>query len=161
MSRLLKLGINFIFFVKKIYFMLFPGKKVLLGGLAETKKDFVENARKIYVCHFNQIAGTVSDLKNKYDRPIFGKKRIWDLVCLLDKCVDPSDTHLFGYSQLFHVLQVLESMERAKVEDRDLLMAAIVHDLGKLLLLTGEAPENIVCINTPIGRISEKIGLEH
>jgi hypothetical protein len=31
-----------------------------------------------------------------------------------------------------------------------LVLAALVHDLGKVLLLTDEAPENVVCMNRPV-----------
>ena len=33
--------------------------------------------------------------------------------------------------------------------DREFLLVALVHDLGKVLLLTDESPENVVCLNGP------------
>ena len=42
-----------------------------------------------------------------------------------------------------------------------MLVAAITHDLGKLLLLTGEAPENVVCMNEPIGNYPPGVGLDN
>ena len=82
---------------------------------------------------------------------MLGRVETWSLVERLAACVDPTDIALGATSQQGHVLQVLEAMERDGVQDQDLRIAALVHDLGKLLLLTGEAPENVVCFNDPIG----------
>jgi predicted HD phosphohydrolase len=60
-----------------------------------------------------------------------------------------------------HVLQILEAMERDGVATRELVLAALLHDLGKVLLLTAEAPEHVVCMNEPIGEYARGIGLDN
>ena len=79
----------------------------------------------------------------------------------LARCIDPTDHALVGTSQLLHTLQTMEGMELDGIRDPDMLVAAAVHDLGKLLLLTDEAPENVVCANTPIGTYDEGVGLDN
>ena len=39
-------------------------------------------------------------------------------------------------------------------------VAALIHDVGKLLLLTGEDPANVVCTNWPIGEYDDGCGLD-
>ena len=51
---------------------------------------------------------------------------------------------LLGASQFSHIRQVLAAMERDGVTHPDLHVAALVHDLGKVLLLTNETPENVI-----------------
>ena len=80
-----------------------------------------------------------------------GACRVWSLVEMLAQCIDPTDMRLYAVSQLTHVLQILEAMESEHADTEEFVLAALVHDLGKVLLLTDEAPENIVCMNTPIG----------
>jgi len=45
---------------------------------------------------------------------------------------------MFTGSQLTHTLQVLESMEKAGIIDREFLATSLIHDLGKLASLKGE-----------------------
>ena len=54
----------------------------------------------------------------------------------------------------------MSGMERDGIQDPDLLLTALIHDLGKILLLTEEPPENVVCGNTPIGEYEAGIGLD-
>ena len=103
--------------------------------------------------HAAQTLDDVAALRRKYDNPVFGKVRVWKLVQRLSQCIDPSDGRLFGASQQVHVLQMLEAMARDKVASHDLILAALIHDVGKTLLLTDEDPANITCMNTPIGRL--------
>ena len=100
-------------------------------------------------------------LRRKYEAPALGDMRMWELVELLAQCVDPSDGRLFGASQLVHVLQMLEAMERDGVTDPDMLLAALVHDVGKVLLLLGEDPANVVCMTAPIGGHEPGVGLDN
>ena len=79
---------------------------------------------------------------------------------MLAQCVDPSDPALDCVSQLVHTLQILSGMEEDGIDDPDLLLAALIQDLGKILLLTGEAPENVVGGNTPIGPAEAGAGLD-
>ena len=92
----------------------------------------------------------VTALRAKYARPVFGLVNTWDLLEQLGGCVDPADPVLYGASQQLHALQVLTAMEADGVKDPVLLAAALIHDVGKLLLLAGEAPENVVGPTAPI-----------
>jgi hypothetical protein len=124
-------------------------------------REFVREARAVNERHWAQTHDTVAALKRKYERPVLGRQRVWDLVERLALCVDPTDGELFCASQLVHVQQVVAGMERDGVSDPDLLVAAITHDLGKVLLLAGEAPENVVGMNAPIGPYPPGAGLDN
>ena len=128
---------------------------------SQQRLAYVEQAREIVRRHNEQTEDTVAALNKKYEQPIFGKVRVWSLIERLAQCTDPTDTKLLCTNQLFHVLQILEGMEQDGITDRDLLIAALIHDLGKLLILTDELPENIVGFNSPIGEYEEGIGLDN
>lgn len=121
---------------------------------------FREEAEQIFALHRTQTAETVQALRKKYESPVFGRVRVWDLVERLALCIDPSDMRLFCASQLVHVQQILAGMAAAGVRDPDLLLLAIVHDLGKVLLLTGERPENVVCTTRLIAAPGPGCGLD-
>lgn len=107
-----------------------------------------------------QTEAAVHALRSRYERPVFGRIDSWELIRRLASCVDPSDPHLGCASQEIHVLQVLEGMERAGVSDPVLLTAALLHDVGKVLLLTEERADNIVGMVAPIGEQPPAIGLD-
>jgi hypothetical protein len=91
---------------------------------------------------------------------VFGKVRVWDLIERLGQCVDPTDLRLYCASQLIHLQQILATMEHNGVEDRELLLLALVHDLGKVLLLNNELPEFVVGGNTPVAIDENGTGLD-
>jgi hypothetical protein len=125
-------------------------------------KEFHERAETICSHHWQQDKETAIALRNRYEQPVFGKVRVWELIELLGTCVDPGDRTLYCTSQLTHVLQMLEAMERDGVSDEGLYIAALVHDIGKVLLLTGEHPEHIVGGHqAPIGKHEHGIGLDN
>ncbi len=126
-----------------------------------SRRDLCEQNREIVKRHFLQTKEAVLALKKKYEKPIFGKIKMTNLLKLLGECVDPGDTRLGGVSQLTHLLQVAEAMENDGVSDSDLLIAALTHDIGKVLLLTDEDPENVICMNKPIGEYKKGIGLDN
>ncbi|MEM7099807.1 MAG: inositol oxygenase family protein [Pseudomonadota bacterium] len=132
-----------------------------LSGNEFFKSKFKEGADEIYRRHFSQTKAQAVALKAKYQNPVFGEMDVIDAFEKLVLCVDPTDTTLIHTNQLIHTLQVLEGMEQDGIVDPDMLFAAAVHDLGKLLLLTDEQPENIVCGNRPIGSYRDKVGLDN
>jgi hypothetical protein len=121
---------------------------------------FQTEARAIIRRHRAQTLECVAALRRKYERPVLGRVETWSLLERLAACVDPTDESLFVASQQIHVLQVLDAMETDGVTDRQLLAAALIHDVGKVLLLAGEAPENVVCLNEPIGEYAAGVGLD-
>ena len=126
----------------------------------EYRQAYREQARLICQRHNEQTQETVAALKQKYEEPIIGKVSVWSLVERLAQCIDPSDTKLLCTNQQIHVLQILEGMERDGISDPDLILLALVHDVGKVLL-PYEAPENVVCYNVPIGEYAAGIGLDN
>jgi hypothetical protein len=124
------------------------------------QEEFTRESKRIYERHFAQTRDSVQSLRRRYEKPVLGKMRVWDLLDKLALCVDASDHNLACTNQLIHVQQVVEGMETDGVTDPDLYLAALTHDLGKVLLLAGEAQENVVCANTPIGEYAAGAGLE-
>ena len=90
-----------------------------------------------------QTQEDVTALKKKYERPIFGEIAVERLLELQAQIVDPTNFFMFTGSQLTHTLQVLESMEKAGITDREFLATTLIHDLGKLASLKGEKWENL------------------
>jgi len=155
----LKLGLHATFTLQKYGIRISREQERLPEEARQHKRAFLEQARRTYTRHLEQTQETVAALDKQYEQPAFGRRRVWDLIELLAQCVDPTDAALYCVSQFVHTLQVLEGMERDGIQDSDLLITGLIHDLGKLLLLTGEAPENVVCFNTPIGNYEKGVGL--
>jgi Myo-inositol oxygenase len=126
----------------------------------QERAAFTRTGNEIQRRHRAQTREQVAALRAKYARPVIGLVNTWDLLEQLGACIDPTDTMLYGASQQLHVLQVLAAMEADGVKDPVLLAAALIHDVGKVLLLTGEAPENVVCVNAPIGEHATACGLD-
>jgi hypothetical protein len=122
--------------------------------------EFGARAIAIENRHRAQTAAMVAGLRAKYAAPVFGRMPVWTAIEMLARCIDPSDRRLFGASQQLHVLQILDAMETEGAATEEFVLAALLHDLGKVLLLAGEAPENVVCFNEPIGAALPGIGLD-
>jgi len=125
------------------------------------RDEFHSKGNIIYKAHYQQTVENVKFLKDKYKEPVFGKIHVFELIKDLAQCIDPTDNSLYCVSQLVHTLQVVEAMEKDGVEDEDIIISALIHDLGKLLLLTDEAPENVVCMNTVVINYEEGVGLDN
>lgn len=122
--------------------------------------EFIKSGAAILRKHEEQTRETVAALKAKYENAIWGKARVWDIVEKLALCIDESDATLYCTSQFIHAQQVLEGMERDGIQDHDLLLAALIHDTGKVLLLAGELPENILGRTGRIGEVPKGAGLD-
>ena len=129
------------------------------GG--STTTEFRRRAAAIRSAQARQTVEEVAALRRKYQDPIFGKARVWDMIEKLGMCVDSSDDSLMLSSQFLHVQQILEAMERDGVEDRDLFLVALLRDIGKVMLLANAAPEHVVGYITPLGQPAQGIGLEN
>jgi hypothetical protein len=129
-------------------------------ALPEGVGAFRREAEAIVARHRAQTTETVAALKAKYEAAVFGRVRVWDLVEKLALCIDPSDMRLFVGSQFLHLQQILAGMEANGVDDPDMLLLAIVHDLGKVLLLARELPEHVVCTTGRIGSPDPGCGLD-
>ena len=123
-------------------------------------RGFRQRAHQILRRRKLQSHTEVEALVRRYERPIFGEVCVWDLFLRLREVRDPTDTRFGNVDQLTHTLQVLDSMDDAGIEDEDMRLAALLHDLGKLLVLVNEAPENVFGMKSPIGRHPPGIGLD-
>ncbi len=121
---------------------------------------FEAKALDIVDRHRRQGIAEVESLRARYAEPILGEMLVWDLIRGLGEVHDPTDTQLGSTSQLIHTLNVAAAMEADGVGDEDMIVAALIHDTGKLLLTLGEAPENVVCMNEPIGDYPAGTGLD-
>jgi hypothetical protein len=112
-------------------------------GEITTIEEYKERAFAICRRSRLQTRADVIALKKKYEQPIFGEIALERLLELQAQIIDPTNTLLFAGSQLTHTLQVLESMEKAGITDREFLATTLIHDLGKLSSLKGEKWENL------------------
>ncbi len=117
-------------------------------------------AAAIEARHDAQTPETVAALRRKYAAPVLGRVSPWSLVERLAHCVDPTDCRLLGASQQLHVLQIIDAMEADGTATEEWLIVALLHDIGKVLLLTGESPENVVCMNKPVSVCAPGGGLD-
>ena len=123
------------------------------------------HAESVYLAHNNQTAAQRRALARKWDRALIGRVKVLDLLFLLHFTIDHTDTFLGYTSQLIHCLQVfsavshpLQSFTRSKnaryhypgstaVElaryARDMRASALIHDVGKVLTLFGEADGSV------------------
>ncbi len=120
------------------------------GGQTVSAVGFARRAWLIDRRRRNQTEETVGILAERYRRPVLGRCHAWELVERLAACIDPTDCRLLGVSQQVHSLQILAAMERDGVDDPDLCLAALLHDVGKLALAAGEDPANVVGRTDPI-----------
>jgi len=130
------------------------------AGPPADEREFRDEARRIKDLHRGQTLDEVASLKKRYESPVFGKKRVWELIEDLGRCVDQSDTTLFCTSQWVHVQQVLAGMQRDRIDDPDMLLMALLHDVGKVLLLAGAAPDHVVGATKPVGEYADGVGLD-
>ncbi len=124
-------------------------------------RDFQVQAAAITERQRSQTRETVAALKSKYEGQVLGRFRMWDLIQKLALCVDPTDTTLQCTSQYMHVCQIVAAMERDQVLDETMLLAALAHDVGKVVLLTGETPDHVVCFTEPVEEREPGCGLDH
>ncbi len=132
-----------------------------LAAPEQLQSAYAAAAAPIIERHRAQSAADVRALKARYAEPIFGRVRVWDLIERLGCCIDPTDQRLYAASQQAHVLQMISQMESDGAATPDLVLVALIHDLGKLLLLTDEDPANVVCMNAPVGEWEPGSGLDN
>ena len=131
------------------------GVHLLSGGRRRSYADLRQHAERIYARHNNQTDEARTDLEHRWQRPLIGRVAIWDLLHLLHFTIDHTDTVLMYTSQLIHCLQVYASVRDSTFPHaasdatykRDLMLAALIHDIGKLLTLWGVADEHVDCMN--------------
>jgi inositol oxygenase len=110
--------------------------------------------------HEAQTLATVQELRERYRTPVFGEVTVWSRLGLLAHVIDRFDPILMNASQEVHTLQMVEAMRADGVHDDDLLLAGILHDVGKVLDLVGEDPANVFGRNDPIGEYDPGCGFD-
>jgi hypothetical protein len=79
-------------------------------------------------------------LEAKYTKKsLFGKVRVYDLIARLSTVINPLEPALGCVSQLTHELQLASALEKDGADEK-LVLCAFLHDLGTILLITGEDP---------------------
>jgi predicted HD phosphohydrolase len=138
-----------------------PGEYMTPQEQAKWRDEYEARAKVLYKDHFRQSPEIALGLRKKYERPIFGRMYMYDALNRLSECIDPTDTELYCVDQLVHTLQVATGMEEDGIDDETLILAALVHDLGKITELVGEKPEYVNGPNEPIGENQQGCGLDN
>jgi inositol oxygenase len=99
--------------------------------------------------HANQTRDFVLTKKQQYLAKNRGEMGIWEALDYLNTLVDDSDPDT-DLSQIEHCLQTAESIRRDG-HPRWMVLAGLMHDLGKLLCLYGEPQWAVVGDTFPVG----------
>ena len=125
-----------------------------LKGTGESFRDYRVEARpsvkEFYrLNHAGQTLAFVRAKKDEYLGLDHKRMGIWEAIEFLDTLVDDSDPDT-ELSQLEHLLQTAEAI-RGDGHPRWLVLAGLVHDLGKILCLFGEPQWAVVGDTFPVG----------
>jgi hypothetical protein len=88
------------------------------------------------------------------------REQVWTLIEKMSQCIDLTDPTLYCTSQLVHIQQILTEMDAKGVDDPDMHLIALLHDLGKVTYLNGEQPENVFGQASRIGEYEHEVGLD-
>lgn len=119
------------------------------GARATVRPLYEENHRR-------QTLAFVRAKKEEYLGLDHARMSIWDAMALLDELVDDSDPDT-ELGQTEHLLQTAESLRRAR-QPEWMIVAGLVHDLGKVLCHFGEPQWAVVGDTFPLGcRFSARV----
>nr|AFK45472.1 unknown [Lotus japonicus] len=106
---------------------------------SERKKGVEEFYR---LQHINQTYDFVKRTREEYKKLDKAEMSIWECCELLNEVVDESDPDL-DEPQIQHLLQSAEAIRKDYPDEDWLHLTALIHDLGKILLLPkfGELPQ--------------------
>lgn len=99
--------------------------------------------------HTHQTRDFVLSKKREYGARTRGEMGIWEALDYLNTLVDDSDPDT-DLSQIEHVLQTAEAIRRDG-HPRWMVLAGLIHDLGKVLCLYGEPQWAVVGDTFPVG----------
>ncbi|KDP33765.1 hypothetical protein JCGZ_07336 [Jatropha curcas] len=103
--------------------------------------------------HINQTYDFVKKMREEYEKLDKAEMSIWECCELLNEVVDDSDPDL-DEPQIQHLLQSAEAIRKDHPDEDWLHLTALIHDLGKVLLLPqfGALPQWAVVGDTfPLG----------
>lgn len=134
-----------------------------ISGISDTEK-FRNYEAEVRDCvkelyrenHVNQTLDFVLAQKAKYSKLDKMQMGIWEALEKMDSFVDDSDPDL-ALPQIIHALQTAEAI-RQDGHPRWFILAGLIHDLGKVLYLSGEPQWAVVGDTFPVGcAYSDKI----
>ncbi len=113
--------------------------------------EFRTDVRDFYRRHNrDQTLERARALRERYAARVLGRATVRERFDALAGIRDASDDALEGMSQLGHALQTADAMRRDGLGE-DWILLGLVHDLGKILLSDGLAPEFVVGDIHPLG----------
>ncbi|KAE7998621.1 hypothetical protein FH972_003148 [Carpinus fangiana] len=113
--------------------------------------------------HINQTLDFVKRMREEYGKLNRVEMSIWECCELLNEVVDESDPDL-DEPQIMHLLQSAEAIRKDYPDEDWLHLTALIHDLGKVLLLPsfGGLPQWAVVGDTfPLGCAFDESNVHH
>ncbi|KAJ8766711.1 hypothetical protein K2173_005322 [Erythroxylum novogranatense] len=113
--------------------------------------------------HINQTYDFVQKMRKDYEKLDKAVMSIWECCELLNSVVDDSDPDL-DEPQIQHLLQSAEAIRKDHPDEDWLHLTALIHDLGKVLLLPefGSLPQWAVVGDTfPVGCAFDEGNIHH
>ncbi|OMO91592.1 Inositol oxygenase [Corchorus olitorius] len=113
--------------------------------------------------HINQTYDFVQKMRKEYSKLERMEMSIWECCELLNEVVDDSDPDL-DEPQIQHLLQSAEAIRKDYPDEDWLHLTALIHDLGKVLLLPkfGGLPQWAVVGDTfPLGCAFDEANIHH
>ncbi|KAL2516317.1 Inositol oxygenase 1 [Forsythia ovata] len=130
----------------------------------EAESERQEGVENFYMTnHINQTYDFVKKMREEYGKMDRVEMSIWECCELLNDVVDESDPDL-DEPQIEHLLQTAEAVRKDYPNEDWLHLTALVHDLGKVLLLPsfGELPQWAVVGDTyPVGCAFDESVVHH
>lgn len=148
---------------------LHKGVHAATDGTRWSRDELAAYAERVYEKHKLQSDADRHALTHRWRMPLVGRVAVWDLLQLLHFTIDHSDTFLMYTSQLTHCMQVFAAVSSFPFHlqgyhdpgyKRDMQVAALMHDVGKLLTIFGEADEHVDCMNRLTASPSAASGLD-
>ncbi|XP_013744426.1 inositol oxygenase 2-like [Brassica napus] len=130
------------------------------NGASERQKGVEEFYR---MQHIHQTYDFVKEMRKEYGKLNKMDMSIWECCELLNNVVDDSDPDL-DEPQIQHLLQSAEAIRRDYPNEDWLHLTALIHDLGKVLLLPefGGLPQWAVVGDTfPVGCAFDSANIHH
>ena len=113
-----------------------------MSSLRDYKKDTLQY--KFYkTMHEKVDLEHTLRMKQKYSKYDNCKMTIKNALSMMDDSIDPSDPDL-DVANSIHAYQTAERIRKKHPEDKELQIAGLIHDLGKVLFSYGEPSYNVV-----------------
>uniref|UniRef100_A0A2N9IIQ9 Inositol oxygenase n=1 Tax=Fagus sylvatica TaxID=28930 RepID=A0A2N9IIQ9_FAGSY len=138
--------------------------RVMLDRDYDAESERQKTVEEFYrLQHINQTYDFVKRMREEYGKLNRVEMSIWECCELLNEVVDDSDPDL-DEPQIMHLLQTAEAIRKDFPDEDWLHLTALIHDLGKVLLLPsfGELPQWAVVGDTfPLGCAFDESNVHH